>query len=257
MTIEEWKDKCSKMGFTAQEIADISGVPIDTVRAVIWGTQIPKFALWERIDEALKKSEANMVREALNYGCPNKREDYDINDYLAIPDGIRVELIDGVIYDMATPTNIHQVMIVKIVSRLNSFIEKNKGKCVPFVAPLDVKPSEEDDKTVVQPDVFVVCNRDIAKKRFFESAPDLVIEILSPSTKKRDSGIKMRKYRETGVREYWIVDPIQKHVVVHHFEFTDIPKAYGFDDKVPVGIFDGKCEIDFAEIYKEIEFMYE
>ena len=87
MTIEEWKDKCSKMGFTAQEIADISGVPIDTVRAVIWGTQIPKFALWERIDEALKKSEANMVREALNYGCPNKREDYDINDYLAIPDG--------------------------------------------------------------------------------------------------------------------------------------------------------------------------
>ena len=257
MTIEEWKEKCSRMGYTAQEIAELSGLPIDTVRAVIWGTQIPQFAVWERLDETLKKAGADMVQEALNYGCPNKRQDYNIDDYLAIPDGIRVELIDGVIYDMATPSNIHQVLLVKIMSRLNSFIEKNKGKCVSFVAPLDVKPSEDDDKTVVQPDVFVVCDRDIAKKRFFESAPDLVIEILSPSTKKRDSGIKMKKYKETGVREYWIVDPIQKHVVVHHFEFTDIPKTYGFDAKVPVGIFEGKCVIDFAEIYKQIEFMYE
>ena len=168
-----------------------------------------------------------------------------------------MELIDGVIYDMATPSNIHQILIVKIVSRLNAFIEKNKGKCVPFVAPLDVKLSEEDDKTVVQPDVFLVCDRDIAKKRFFESAPDLVIEILSPSTKKRDSGIKMRKYKETGVREYWLVDPIQKHIVVHDFEHGDISRTYGFDGKVPVGIFEGECEIDFAEIYRQIEFMYE
>jgi len=257
MTIEEWKDKCSRMGYTAQEIADLSGVPVDTVRAVIWGTQIPKFAVWERLDEALKKSEANMVREALNYGCPNKRQDYDINDYLAIPDGIRVELIDGVIYDMAAPTNIHQVLIVHIVSRLFNYIQDNDGECVPFVAPLDVKPSEEDNKTMVQPDVFVVCDRDIAKKRFFESAPDLVIEILSPSTKKRDLGIKLRKYKDTGVREYWIVDPIKKHVIVHHFESTEIPKTYGFDAKVPVGIFGDGCVIDFTEIYNQIEFMYE
>ena len=250
MTLQEWKEKCSRMGFTAREIAELSGVPIDTVRAVIWGTQIPKFAVWERLDETLKRAGGNMVREALNYGCLNKRNDYNIDDYLAIPDGIRVELIDGVIYDMSTPSNIHQVLIVKIVSRLNGFIEKNQGKCVPFVAPCDVKLSEEDDKTVVQPDVFVVCDRDIAKKRFFESAPDLVIEILSPSTKKRDSGIKMRKYKETGVREYWLVDPIQKHIVVHDFEHGDIPRTYVFNDKVPVGIFEGECEIDFAEIYR-------
>lgn len=257
MTIEEWKDKCSRMGFTAQEIADLSGVPVDTVRAVIWGTQIPKFALWERLDEALKKSETNIVREALNYGCPNKRQDYDINDYLAIPNGIRVELIDGVIYDMAAPSNIHQVLLLHIVNKLFNYIQDNNGKCVPFVAPSDVKLSDKDNKTVVQPDIFVVCDRDIAKKRFFESAPDLVIEILSPSTKNHDIGTKMRKYKETGVREYWIVDPIQMRVIVHDFENTDIPKTYGFDSLVPVGIFDGKCVIDFAEIYKQIEFMYE
>lgn len=257
MTIEEWKDKCSRMGFTAQEISDLSGVPVDTVRAVIWGTQIPKFAVWERLDEALKKSEANMVREALNYGYPNKRQDYDINDYLAIPDGICVELIDGVIYNMATPSNIHQVLLMHIVNRLFNYIQNNNGKCVPFVAPSDVKLSEHDDKTVVQPDIFVVCDRDIAKKRFFDSAPDLVIEILSPSTKKLDLGDKMRKYKETSVREYWIVDPIQKRVVVHYFESTDIPKTYGFNAKVSVGIFGDDCVIDFAEIYRQIELMYE
>ena len=257
MTIQEWKEQSQRKGLSAEDIAIFAGLSVETVREVIWGTQIPKFAVWERLDETLKKAGAEMVREALNYGYLNKRQDYNINDYLAIPDGIRVELIDGVIYDMATPTNIHQVLIVCLVSRLFNYIQNHDGKCVPFVAPLDVKPSEEDDKTVVQPDVFVVCNRDIAKKRFFESAPDLVIEILSPSTKKRDSGIKMRKYRETGVREYWIVDPNHKRVVVHHFESSDIPKTYGFDAKVPVGIFDGKCVIDFEEIYKEIEFMYE
>lgn len=257
MTIQEWKEQSKSKGLSAEEIAELSGVSVDTVRAVIWGTEIPKFAVWERLDEALKKAGSDMVREALNYSYVTKRQDYNIDDYLAIPDGIRVELIDGVIYDMATPTNIHQVLIVHLVSRLLNYIQEKDGKCVPFVAPLDVKPSEEDNKTMVQPDVFVICDRDIAKKRFFESAPDLVIEILSPSTKKRDSGIKLRKYKETGVREYWIVDPVQKHVIVHHFEATDIPKTYGFDSKVPVGIFDDKCVIDFEEIYKQIEFMYE
>lgn len=257
MTIEEWKERSQNKGLTAKEISERSGIPLEIVRDVIWGTQIPKFAVWERLDETLKKSEANTVREALNYACSNKREDYDIDDYLAIPDGIRVELIDGVIYDMATPSNIHQVLVIKIAGRLNAFIEKNNGKCVPFVAPSDVKLNEKDNKTVVQPDIFVVCDRDIVKKRFFDSAPDLVIEILSPSTKKLDLGDKMRKYKETGVREYWIVDPIQKRVVVHYFESTDIPKTYGFEAKVPVGIFGDNCVIDFAEIYKQIEFMYE
>lgn len=257
MTIEEWKEQSRNKGLSAEEISRLSGIPLETVREVIWGTQIPKFAVWERINEAMKRAECNMVREALNYGCPNKRDDYDINDYLAIPDGIRVELIDGVIYDMAAPSNIHQVLIVHIVSRLSNYIQDNKGKCVPFVAPSDVKLSEKDNKTVVQPDIFVVCDRDIAKKRFFESAPDLVIEILSPSTKKIDLGDKMRKYRETGVREYWIIDPIQKRVVVHDFEHTDIPKTYGFDCKVPVEIFNKECKIDFEEIYRQIEFMYE
>ena len=74
MTIEEWKEECSRMGYTAQEIAELSGLSIDTVRAVIWGTQIPKFAVWERLDETLKRAGSNMVREALNYGCLNKRE---------------------------------------------------------------------------------------------------------------------------------------------------------------------------------------
>ena len=168
--------------------------------------------------------------------------------------GMNIMPVFGV---LSVPDTIPYQSDIRFTKETKGFIEKNNGKCVPFVAPSDVKLSEQDDKTVVQPDIFVVCDRDIAKKSFFGSAPDLVIEILSPSTKNLDFGDKMRKYKETGVREYWIVDPIQKRVVVHYFESKDIPKTYGFDAKVPVGIFGDGCVIDFAEIYNQIEFMYE
>ena len=114
-----------------------------------------------------------------------------------------------------------------------------------------------DDKTMVQPDVMVVCDRDKIINRCLYGAPDFVVEILSPSTSKKDSTIKLKKYKDAGVREYWMVDPDKKKVVVYDWNKSDIPVVYGFDAKVPVGIFDGECEIDFAEIYEEIAFLYE
>lgn len=255
MTLEDWKEKCSHMGYTAQEIADMSGVPIETVRAVIWGTEIPKFKLWEKLEKTLKEASKNMVREeALAYNYYTGRKSYTVEDYYAIPDGIRVELIDGQIYDMAAPLTIHQLLLVKLVTELENHIKKNKGKCILLAAPLDVQ-LDCDDKTMLQPDIFVTCDREKLHERNIYGAPDFVIEILSPSTRSRDAGLKMRKYKNAGVKEYWLVDPQKKRVVVYQFEH-DIQKIYGFDMKVPVGIFDGKCEIDFKEIYEQIEFMY-
>ena len=258
MTIQEWKEQCSKMGYTAREISDLSGVPIETVRAVVWGTEIPKFKLWERLDETLKQATSNMIREeAVAYYVQDDEREYAIEDYLAIPNGIRVELIDGKIYDMATPTTIHQALLVKLVTQLENYIIKNKGQCVSFVAPLDVKLGE-DNKTMVQPDIFVVCDRDkLNKGNIIDCVPDFVIEILSPSTRYKDSGLKMNKYKDTGVKEYWLVDLEQKRVVVYEFAHTAIPQIYGFDSKVPVGIFGNQCEVDFTEIYQEIKFMFE
>ena len=114
-----------------------------------------------------------------------------------------------------------------------------------------------DDRTMVQPDIIVLCDKSKAIKRGIYGAPDFVVEILSPSTGRKDAIIKLRKYKESGVREYWMVDPDRKRIVVYDWDNGGIPKVYGFDAKVPVGIFDGECEIDFAEIYEQIKWMYE
>ena len=114
-----------------------------------------------------------------------------------------------------------------------------------------------DDRTMVQPDVLVVCDRDKIIKRCIYGAPDFVVEILSPSTKRKDGIIKLSKYISAGVREYWIVDPDKKQVVVYDFQKEDYPVIYGFGGEIPVGIFDGECRIDFAEIYEYMLFLYE
>ena len=124
------------------------------------------------------------------------------------------------------------------------------------VAPVDVQLNC-DNRTMVEPDVIVVCNRDKIIRRCVYGAPDFIVEVLSPSTKKKDLTIKLNKYTEAGVKEYWLVDPDAKRVMVYRFEEDVVLNIYGFDSKVPVGIFDGKCEIDFAELYKQIAFLYE
>ena len=117
---------------------------------------------------------------------------------------------------------------------------------------MDVK-IDCDESTIVQPDVFVICEQDKLTPQFVYGAPDLVIEVLSPSTKGKDEGIKLTKYRSAGVREYWIVNPNKQNIIVHKFEEQGTAKIYGFDSKVPVGIFDDKCEVDFSDIYGRIK----
>ena len=201
-------------------------------------------------------NEVNMIKEeAAAYGLKRQGE-YTLEDYYAIPDDRRVELIDGIIYDMSAPTYVHQQIGFLIGWHLQAYIFKKKGTCISSVAPLDVQ-LDRDDKTMVQPDVIVVCDRDKAINRCVYGAPDFVVEILSPSTAKKDSLLKLKKYKEAGVREYWMVDPDKKKVVVYDWSKSEIPTVYGFDAKVSVGIFDGECEIDFAKIYQEIAFLYE
>ncbi len=190
------------------------------------------------------------------YKKSKEQGDYTIEDYYALPDDRRVELIDGVIYDMATPTYIHQGIAGEIALQLKLYIRKKGGNCKVFSSPSDVQ-LDRDNKTMVEPDVMIVCNRDWIRTRVYYGAPDFVVEILSPSTRKRDMGLKFQKYKRAGVREYWMVDPDRKTVVVYDFEHDSLPVIYGFEDRIPVNIFNGACEVDFAEIYEEIRFLYE
>ena len=137
-----------------------------------------------------------------------------------------------------------------------SFIKNNKGKCVPFIAPTDVQ-LDRDNKTMVQPDALVVCDRDKITRERIVGAPDLVVELLSESNWYHDMVLKRRKYQNAGVREYWVVVPDKLTVLVYDFENHPDPVEYTFSDKIPVGIWGGKCEVNFKEIYDEIAFLLE
>ena len=138
---------------------------------------------------------------------PQRKLKYTYSDYCLWDDGKRWELIDGVPYEMSpAPTRKHQEISGALLNQLYNFL-KNKP-CEVYAAPFDVRlNADEDDDIVVQPDIVVVCDRSKLDDKGCKGAPDLVIEILSPASMRMDSIIKPEKYRQAGVREYWMVDP--------------------------------------------------
>ena len=191
-----------------------------------------------------------MVREqASAYGTAEAVHKYTIYDYFHFPDDRqRCEVIDGIIYDMTSPTLHHQWVLTQLGREFSNYIDEHNGDCRAFVAPLDVTPDPADIYTIVQPDVMIICDRSLLEGKYCEGAPDLVVEILSPSTRRKDLTIKTAKYASAGVREYWIVDIDAERVLVYDFGHGDRIGIYGFDTEVPVGIWDGQCKVNFRRI---------
>ncbi len=200
----------------------------------------------------------NMVREPettyAEYLGGKKQGEYTVDDFEKLPEDQRMELIDGVLYDMAEPTTVHQMIVGKLHALLLDLIAKSGKDCVPFVAPCGVKLDFDDDKTIVEPDVFVVCDRSKISKKRIDGAPDLVIEVISPSSKKKDYYIKHERYARAKVREYWIVDIERERITVHDM-VEDMIHLYTFDDTVPICISGGEMEVDFKEIKDHISFL--
>lgn len=176
---------------------------------------------------------------------------YTTSDVEALPEDVRVELIDGIIYDMSVPTLDHQLVVNAMLQEFMLHIRKNKGKCIALAGPTGVW-FEEDHRDLLVPDMIVVCDRSKFAKKGIVGAPDFVLEVLSPSTRNRDLTIKLKKYREKGVKEYWMIDPVNKKLIVNDFANTDIPAIYGFDEKVKVGIYNGKMTVNLKEICGDI-----
>lgn len=255
MTVAEMKKRKEELGYTYQMIAERSGVPVSTVQKIFSGsTDTPRYETLAALEAAFKKPAE--VREPAAFYQAKKQGEYTVEDYYKIPEERRVELIDGVIYDLASPTSIHQMIAGLIYAKLLMHVLGKKGECLPMISPLDVQ-LDRDDKTMIQPDVVVICDRDKVIRRCVYGAPDFIIEVISPSSAKRDTVIKLNKYLNAGVREYWMIDPKQRKVLVYHFESGQYPMIYGFDAKIPVAIWNGECEIDFAEVYEHIRFLYE
>lgn len=173
-----------------------------------------------------------------------------LEQYEALPEEKRVEVFDGIVYDMASPSQIHQRMLLKISAMLDSYIERKKGNCLVIPSPFDVILSKKP-LTIVQPDIMIVCDKNKLDENRCNGAPDFVIEIVSPNTPSDDYIKKAYYYKNYGVREYWIVDPRRKSVSVHFFEKDILNIPYSFESVIKVNIYDDLL-IDFSDISKQL-----
>lgn len=163
-----------------------------------------------------------------------KEEIYTIEDIYALPDGERAELIDGKIYYMSPPNTRHQMLVMDISYQIKDHIKRRQGECSVFPAPFAVFLSE-NNKNYVEPDISVICDKDKITEKGCQGAPDWVIEIVSPSSRKMDYFKKLFQYRTAGVREYWVVDSDRTIVTVYDFEYDNM-EEYSFGEDIPVGI---------------------
>lgn len=195
----------------------------------------------------------NEVHEAMPaYAVPRKRQgEYTLEDYYALPDDIRAELIDGELIFLEAPSSIHQELIGELFFEIKLYIRTNNGPCKILPSPLNVQ-LDCDNRTMLQPDISVICHRDRIVKMGVYGAPDLCIEIVSTSSRKRDYEKKRMKYQNAGVREYWIVDPKTESVLCYFFEESNESHSYTFDDKIPVRIYDSNLVINFAKIKERL-----
>lgn len=176
---------------------------------------------------------------------------YTIDDIYNIPDGTRAELIDGQMYMMAPPSTTHQRILHFLDRTIGNYIADNNGPCEVFPAPFAVFLND-DEKTYVEPDISVICDKNKIDDRGCAGAPDWIIEIVSPGSKRMDYYTKLVLYRAAGVREYWIVDPLRKTILIYDMEHDDGPVLYSFTDKIKVNIYDN-LYINFMDIIKAID----
>lgn len=170
-------------------------------------------------------------------GIPAHTSPYTEDDYYSLPETVRSELIDGRFYDMPAPGRIHQEILMELAGTIRDHIRSKAGTCRVYPAPFAVCLSD-DKKTVVEPDISVICDPGKLTDRGCDGAPDWIIEIVSPGNPGHDYVRKLNLYLEAGVREYWIVDPQEKQVIVYlldkdRFKMT----AYTFTDRIRAGIY--------------------
>ncbi len=198
----------------------------------------------------------NCVREdaaAHDTKLQKRQGEYTVEDYYAWPKDQRIELIDGVIYIMEAPSFVHQRIAGKVFARLDAYFEKKGGNCIPLLSPLNVR-LDCDDKTMVQPDLVILCDRDKIKRWGIMGAPDFILEILSHecsssfSTRRKDSIKKLQKYSDAGVREYWIIDPKKRTLLTYDFTDDCLPRIYPLTGTAGLALYGGDLQIDLDEI---------
>ena len=264
MLYEELNERKKELGMTTEQLSQLSGVPVGTINKILSGeTRSPRYATWQALERVLYGEEgfwdtaygnpSDIVRETVAPYLTKRQGEYTVEDYRKLPEDVRAELIDGELIFLEAPTFTHQELVMEILLDFGVYIRKNKGPCRVLPSPLDVQ-LDCDNRTMVQPDIALICRNERITRKGIYGAPDFCIEIVSDSSRKRDYGIKMQKYMNAGVREYWIVDRKREKIVCYWFEGEDAPEItmYSFRDRVPVRIYDGSLEVDFPGILERL-----
>lgn len=288
MKVSELKQRKQEMGYSNEKVSELSGVPLGTVQKIFGGaTSTPRYETLKKIEKALfpelehktgsinyddvirssSLSEPVAVRESSElayYGYNNrafagkKQGEYTVDDWFALPDGVRMELIDGKLYDLASPSFVHQHLAGQIYMEIENCIRQSgTHKCLPLMSPLGVQ-LDQNNRSMLEPDVLVICDNTKvdSKRRVVYGAPDFVAEVLSPATAGYDRLLKLNKYWSGGVREYWIIDPVEEEVIAYRFEKGEPPVHYSFGETVPLGISGGMINIDFPSIMERYKMFF-
>lgn len=280
MTIEEMKKRKKELGYSFRQLSELTGLPLGTIQKVFNGeTKAPRYQTLHALERVLAPDRNHgMVFQYADPVSPSvlreraavyrfekdppsfDKTEYALNrdgflegpytydDYEKLPDDRQKELIHGVFYDMSSPRYSHQMIQANLIVQFTTELQKNGLNC-DVVGPVDTL-LEENDKTVVQPDLSVICHPD--PERIHDGkiwgAPDLIVEILSPSTRSRDMNLKLQLYRHAGVREYWMIDPDDRILFQIVFQAKDILTIHKFKEKVDVAISGGKIRIDLKPL---------
>lgn len=279
LTLEEMKKIRKKKKLSYEEIARVSGVSISSVQKLFGSEDSnPRPSTLEKLNKVFNNLDTyssgdygmvSDVKRGYNiYGngkmVSGSRDPmiaqtgYTYEDYLSLelPERKRVEIIDGVIYDMASPSETHQLILGFLFNHITNELRKRKRRCLAIIAPFDVRLDFDDGPTtVVQPDLLVKCSDDMKKDGESKDShwvPRFVLEVLSPSTRSKDMFIKTKKYKESGIIEYWMIDDQTKQVIKYNFD-KDTIELFGYEEKIPIDIFDGDITIDTRELKEYIE----
>ena len=171
---------------------------------------------------------------------------YTVEDYWALPEGRRAELIDGELRDIASPNRLHQEIVYELGRSLGDHILDHHGLGKVYPSPFAVNLFA-DESTFVEPDISVICDPSKLSDRGCEGAPDLVVEVVSPSSVGMDYVTKLVLYRDAGVREYWICDPLKGTTLAYVFDDDTDVRICPFTESVSSSVLPG-FSFNFSEV---------
>ena len=262
IVIAELKKRKKNLKLTTEKLAYLADLPVSTVSKVMTGeTKNPSFVTVEKIASALEREETHRRMEDYLVSYRKYVKDYDgkvpdlsnpetpkgirsnINEFKELGEDRTIELIDGKIIstdDRFFPQ--HQMTVQDLGYQIEDYIQKNKLKCENIYGGINVR-LDEDDYTLAAPDIVVVFDENKLTEDCIEGAPEFVAEIVSPCSRYIDYNTKMHKYMMAGVKEYWVVDYEKEKVSVFIEGEPMTTHLYGFDEQIPVYVFDNKLVI--------------